>query len=101
RSKQEQKDLKKYHKMFGSNLFSLLCEKALNHPELLRTIELIITAGNLSDSIQKGALYSVAIETITEFLKDLNQELFKPIKDKKIFSSFKNEQLILLEKYKS
>jgi hypothetical protein len=101
RSKQEQKDLEKHHKMFDSNLFSLLCEKVLNHPELLRTLELIITAGNLSDSIQKGALYSIAIETITEFLKGLNEDVFKPIKDKNIAKNFRKEQLALLEKYKS
>jgi hypothetical protein len=33
RSQQEQKDLEKHHKMFDSNLFSLLCKKVLNHPE--------------------------------------------------------------------
>ncbi|MFC7357093.1 hypothetical protein ACFQO1_05300 [Jejudonia soesokkakensis] len=101
RSEQEQKDLEKHHKMFDSNLFSSFCEKVLNHPELLRTIELIITAGNLSDSIQKGALYSVAIETLTEFLKDLNQEVFKPIQDKPTAKSFRKEQIALLETYKT
>lgn len=101
RSKKEQKDLEKYHKMFDSKIFSTLCEKVLKHPELLRTIELIITAGNLSDSIQKGALYSVAIETITEFLKGLNEDACKPIKDKNIANNFRKEQLALLKKYKS
>lgn len=101
RSEQEQKDLAIYHTMFDSKIFSVLCEKVLSHPELLRTIELIVTTGNLSDPIQKGALYSVAIETITEFLKNQNQEVFKPIQDKEISKRFKEEQLNLLEKYKN
>lgn len=101
RSEQEQKDLAIYHTMFDSKIFSVLCEKVLSHPELLRTLELIVTTGNLSDPIQKGALYSVAIETITEFLKNQNQQVFKPIQDKEISKRFKEEQLNLLEKYKN
>lgn len=101
RSEQEQKDLAMYHSMFDSKIFSVFCEKVFAHPELLRTIELIVTTGNLSDSIQKGALYSVAIETITEFLKKQNQEVFKPIQDNAISKRFREEQLNLLEKYKN
>jgi hypothetical protein len=70
---------KDHHNMFPCNLFSSFCEKIIDSPELMRSIELVINAGSIKDSIQKGALYSVSIETITEYLKSTNESAYKPI----------------------
>lgn len=96
RSKEEQESLKEFHNMFDIGVFSNLCEKVIESPELLRCIELLVNAGNINDPIQKGAMYSVAIETLTEYLKDLNEEALKPIPDKATWEEFLKAQRELL-----
>ncbi len=96
RSKEEQESLKEFHKMFDNATFSNLCEKVLESPELMRCIELLVNAGNINDPIQKGAMYSVAIETLTEYLKGLNEDSLKPIPDKATWDDFFQAQRELL-----
>lgn len=91
--------LKKYHKPFPSAIFSQFCEKLYENPELLRSTEMIINAGSMRSPIQKGALYSVAIETLTEFLKEKNESVFKPISDKSLSKEIREKLLDELGKY--
>lgn len=100
RSEEEQESLKEFHKMFDNATFSKLCEKVIESPELMRCIELLVNAGNINDPVQKGAIYSVAIETLTEYLKDLNEETLKPIPDKAIWDDFFQAQKDLLAAFK-
>lgn len=92
---------KPYHKMFDSEIFSRMCEKVLESPEFSRSLELVLNAGNISNPVQKGALYSVCIETITELLKSENEEVFKPIPDKSIWKTFRKEVIATLDNIKS
>lgn len=96
-----QEKWKPFHKMFSSELFSRFCESLINIPELLRSIELINNASHISDPIQKGALYSVAIETITEHLKNEKEEKFNPITDNRISKKLRGNLLRELEKIKN
>jgi len=77
-----QASLKEHHKMFPTDVFESLCEKCIKSPEILRTIELIVRASSIDDPVQKGALYSVAIEALTEYLVSETPEPFKPISNK-------------------
>lgn len=97
---EEQEDLKKFHNMFEVRVFSTLCEKLLESPELLRCVELLVNSGNIKDPVQKGAMNSVAIETLTEYLKDLNEADFKPISDKAVWKEFLKAQQELLDQFK-
>lgn len=84
---------------FSISVFSNFCEKALKSNELLRCLELIITASGLNNPIQKGALYSVSLETITELIKDEYIETLKPIKNKEIQLEFRKQIDILLNSF--
>jgi hypothetical protein len=88
KKKSSKENWKQHHNMFSTKNFSSLCEKVLESPELMRSIELIVNAGNTNDPIQKGALYSVSIETITEYFKSKNESAFKPISDKRTWRKF-------------
>lgn len=93
---------KEYHKMFGTELFSSMCEKVIDSPEFMRSLELVVNAGSISDPVQKGALYSVSIETFTELFKSENEEIFKPIpKEKdKYWKQLRDESKNVLEQIK-
>jgi hypothetical protein len=93
--------LKEHHKMFSTGVFNILCEKCIESPEILRTIELIIRASSIDDPVQSGALYSVAIEALTEYLVSETPEAFKPIVDKIEAKKFMNSLLEVLEANKS
>ena len=98
-SKEEQYQPKN-NERFSMSVFSNFCEKTLESNELLRCLELIITASGLNNPIQKGALYSVSLETITELIKDEYIETLKPIQNKEIQLEFKKQINILLDSFK-
>ena len=100
KDKETQDSWKEFHKMFNVETFSSICENILDSPDLMRSIELVVNAGNIVDPVQKGALYSVSIETITEFLKSQNEGAFKPIQEKQIWTPFLNEVKDCLNKIK-
>ena len=79
KDKEIQAAWKEHHNMFSSELFSFMCEKVIDSPELMRCLELTVNAGAINDPVQKGAFYSVSIETFTELFKSENEESFKPI----------------------
>ena len=80
--------------------FSKLCQKLYEDKDLLRVAEIVISAAGNNDPIQQGALYSVALETITSILGNKSAKDLKPITDKKISNRFIAELKDLLEKYK-
>lgn len=94
--KKEQKNIPRY---FPATLFSYFCEKVLESNELLRCIELLITASGLKNPVQQGALYSVSLETITELIKDEHIAKLKPIKDKNVNLEFKQQMLNTLDSF--
>jgi hypothetical protein len=90
---------KDYHKMFSCEVFSELCEKVLDSTELFRSLELVINAGAIKDPIQKGALYSVSLETITNYFKQKNNDNFKIVQDKKVWDHLSEDlKSIIAEK---
>lgn len=93
------KELKNNTSYFSATLFSDFCEKVLDSNELLRCIELLITASDLENPVQQGALYSVSLETITELIKDEHIATMKPIKDKNINLELKKQLLKTLEQF--
>lgn len=95
----DKKDLKNISRYFPATLFSDFCEKVLESNELLRCIELLITASGLENPVQQGALYSVSLETITELIKDEHIATLKPIKDKNVNLEFKQQMLNTLESF--
>ncbi|HMV08179.1 MAG TPA: hypothetical protein PK325_00870 [Cyclobacteriaceae bacterium] len=86
---------------FSAAVFSNLCEKLFDSTELFRAVELIVNAGSIEDPVQKGALYSVALETLTEYYKANNEEVFKPVKDKVVAKEFTESLESQLETIKS
>ncbi|AZA89110.1 hypothetical protein EG349_20000 (plasmid) [Chryseobacterium shandongense] len=99
RTKEEKLKLEKYHKKFSPEVFSSFCELIYSSTELQRTLELTVSASSNDDIVQKGALYAVAIETITEHIKDANPNSFNPINDKPTWKNFRVELLQILRTY--
>jgi len=91
---------KPFHNMFDTRVLSSMCDKVLDSSEFMRSLELIVNAGNIIDPVQKGALYSVCIETLTEIIKTKNEIAFKPIENKKIWKPFYNDLKSCLDKIK-
>lgn len=83
----------------SSEQFSQLCEKLYNDKELFRVSEIVISAIGNKDPIQQGALYAVALETLTTNLGD--KESKKPIEDRKVASEVVKELKSTLERYKN
>ena len=82
----------------SSEQFSKFCEKLYNDKDLLRVAEIVISAMGNKDPIQKGALYAVALETLTTNLG--NKKSLKPIEDKRISLEIVNKFKNVLELYK-
>lgn len=82
----QNEDYKAAHKSvqwtLSSAIFSNLCSEIATHQPVNRTVELIISGNRNLNSVQKGAIYSVAIETLTGEIYERNKTDLKPIKDK-------------------
>ncbi|MDN3725326.1 hypothetical protein QRD02_13140 [Aequorivita sp. SDUM287046] len=99
KTKEEKLKLEKYHNKFSSEIFSFFCVLVYTSPELQRTLELVVSASSNEDITQKGALYAVAIETLSEYVKETNPNSFNPIKDKVTWRNFRQEILEVLITY--
>ncbi len=78
---EQQEDLKKYHTMFPADVFSKLVSEIHKSVEFRRVIELVVNSSAADDAVQKGAMCAVALETITEYVRNSKGESLKPIKD--------------------
>ncbi|TCC99536.1 hypothetical protein [Pedobacter hiemivivus] len=72
-------------------VFEGLCNKIVKEDEILRTVELVISAMGNSDPVQQGAMYSVALETLTGLLSKINEDKLNPVQDKEVFKRLKAE----------
>lgn len=98
-SDEYKKENRKHHRMFPNDVFSSMCNKMLSTDEIQRAIKLIVDGGGSNDPIQKGALYSVAIETLTSFFSEKNKKSLKPIKDKELSGKVKERILQVIDEY--
>lgn len=71
----------KFHELFSTKLFSKLCDTMLSEDKIQRAIKLLVDGSGNADAIQQGALYSVAIETLTGYLAGKNDDKLKPIQN--------------------
>lgn len=85
---------------FPPEVFSDLCEALANKENLLHVAELVVTAMGNRDAVQQGALYSVALEALTEELSSASSSDLKPIQDKSLAKAFKDDLLACLERHK-
>lgn len=85
---------------FPPEVFSALCEALANKENLLHVAELVVTAMGNRDAVQQGALYSVALEALTEELSSASSSDLKPIQDKSLATAFKDDLLVCLERHK-
>jgi len=95
------KKYEKYHKLFSSNLFSQLCNLMFSEDEFQRTVKFLVSGSGCEDPIQKGAMYSIAIETITNFISQKNIEILKPIKKEPVARELIEELLEIINNYSS
>ena len=82
----------------SSEQFSRFCEFLCNDNELLRVAEILISAMGNKDPMQQGALYAVALETLTKNLG--NKKPQKPIEDNKLSLEITNGLKSVLEQYR-
>lgn len=91
----------KYHKMFPIDTFARLCDEMTNNKTIERTIELILSGNENLNPIQKGAIYSVAIETLANEIYQKNKRKLNPITDKSLSKKIKEELQTIIGNYKS
>ncbi|MCS3737699.1 hypothetical protein [Mucilaginibacter dorajii] len=80
-------------------IFSGLCEALYNDETLLHAANLVISAMGNNDPLQQGALYSVALETLTATLGEAKSAELKPITNKPISRAFVAELKAVLATY--
>lgn len=96
-------DAEKYkaiNSLISPELFSALCEKLYTDENLLRVAELVISGMGNNDPLQQGALYSVALETLTTVLGEKKSKQLKPIVDDEISQAFIGDLKKILASYK-
>lgn len=77
-------------------LFSHLCTALWSNEDLLHAAELVISAMGNPDPVQQGALYSVALETLTTVLGNKKAKDLKPVEDDLVFQKLKKDLLGIL-----
>jgi hypothetical protein len=85
--------------LFPIGVFNKLCSILNEELEILRTAELIISGMNNEDPVQKGALYSVALETIANHLGKYKNNDVKPITDEKLSKVITEKMMDILQQY--
>lgn len=90
-----------YRSTMKIEVFETLCEKLVKEEEILRTVELVISAMGNPDPVQQGAMYSVALETITNLLSKKKEDKLNPVQDKQIFKRLVAEWKTVLDGYSS
>lgn len=92
---------KAVNKSIEPKLFSDLCTALWINEDLLHAAELVITGMGNQDPVQQGALYSVALETLTASLGDKKAKDLKPVEDDAVFQKLKNDFLGVLKSYEA
>lgn len=92
---------KAVNKAIEPKLFSDLCNALWSNEDLHHAAELIISGMGNQDPVQQGALYSVALETLTAALGDKKDKELKPVEDDAVFQKLKNDLLAVFKNYEA
>jgi hypothetical protein len=77
----EEMTQRKLDRPVDANFFSALCEALTTDPDLFHAANLVISAMGNNNLLQQGALYSVALEALTNALGEKKSKDLKPIAD--------------------
>lgn len=83
----------------STSLFSALCEGLWTNESLIHAANLIISGMGNIDPLQQGALYCVALETLTATLGQAKSKELKPIPEKELSKAFVAELKTVLVGY--
>lgn len=99
RNSESKKKYEQYRKKINPEIFSSMCKMVLGNNKFKRVLELITSAGNNNNPIIQGALYSVALETLTQIIYDENAEALAPM-PKDVFKKMRDELIRIFSTYK-
>jgi len=94
-------EYKPYDSRLKPELFSALCEALWSQESLRHAANLVVSAMGHTDPLQQGALYSVALEAITNTLSEAKSGGLKPIPDKPTSRKFIAELMSVLTYYEA
>lgn len=83
-----------------TTLFSNLCDTFLKDESLFHAANLVISGMGNADPLQQGALYSVALEALTNTLGEQKTKELKPITDPKVSKAFVSQLQEVLARHK-
>jgi len=92
---------KAVNKAIEPKLFSDLCTALWSNEDLLHAAELVISGMGNQDPVQQGALYSVALETLTAALGEKKAKDLKPVEDDAVFQKLKNDFLAVMKNHEA
>jgi hypothetical protein len=89
------------HEMsFPESTFNDLCEQLLSHPSLGQVILVLVEGHSLSLEL-RAAVYSIALEAITDIVSKENQSKFTPIPQKRLAKKVLRALLSTLESFRT
>lgn len=87
------------NKAITPETISRLCSELWDNESLLHAANLIISGMGNKDPLQQGALYSVALETLTSIFSNSNSKRLNPIQEKPVAKQFVNDLKSVLSQY--
>jgi hypothetical protein len=94
-----QEKYKEINTRFNSEIFSALCERLYENENMMHAASLVVTAMGNADPLQQGALYSVALETLTTELGERKKNDLNPIDDKELAKKIAEDMRTVLASY--
>lgn len=89
-----------YRRMFPSEMFSSLCRLVQENKSVNATVDLIIEGNQNLNPTQRGAIYSIAIETIANVVFEMHEEKLLPVVDKALAKSIRESLSKTIEEFK-
>lgn len=97
--KEDYKNYKEFSNPFSFDVFSNLCNIIKNNSVFARSCQLIIESNNTKEYLLKAGILSIALETVTTLIYEENKEKIKPIPNKQIADSIRQDLLKEISKY--
>jgi hypothetical protein len=98
---EQQEEWKDYYGFMHSSVFSRLSQQVYDDKRISRGIKLILLGASIANPIEKGAIYSIALETLTTATTSIDSKRPKPISDIAIWKNLREKLRTKINQFES